>query len=54
MLTKQGLMNRQRNNTGTKGFQKKIPQPVRNRDKITTDHVNLWNRLKEELDFKRR
>jgi hypothetical protein len=52
MLTKQGLMNRQRNHAGTKGFGG--TQPVRNREKVTTNQVKLWARLKEELDLKRK
>jgi hypothetical protein len=52
MLTRQGLINRQRNNAGTKGFGG--TQPVRNREKVTTSQVKLWARLKEELDLKRK
>ena len=61
VLTKRGLLNRKGNHlgggtaeTGTKGFQKRVAEPVRNRSKITAEQVQLWDRLSKELDFKRR
>jgi hypothetical protein len=61
VLTKRGLLNRKGNHlgggiakAGTKGFQKRVAEPVRNGSKVTADQVLLWGKLSKELDFKKR
>jgi hypothetical protein len=51
VLTKRGLLNRKGNHlgggiakAGTKGFQKRVAEPVRNGRKVTADQVLLWGK----------